>query len=152
MKRIPLVKSVMTPFPHSIDVDDTVEKAATMMIDHGIRHLPVTDGGKPLGILTDRDIRRALAQHPGTAGAEVPLSGTASASPRVRQIANLDGYIVDLRAPLDSVILDMARQHLTTALVVQDERLVGILTASDAFRYLGKLLGALFPRGRGDAA
>jgi CBS domain-containing protein len=128
----------MTPFPHAIDVGDTVENAARMMAEHDIHYLPVTDGGNPLGVVTDRAAKRLLARRPGHAS--------------VRDVANLDIHIVDLLAPLDAVILEMARQHVTTALVVREGRLVGILTASNVFTYLGKLLEALFPRGSGDAA
>jgi CBS domain-containing protein len=132
----------MTAFPHSIDVDDTVENAAKMMAEHGIHHLPITDRTKPIGVITQRAAERLLAK----------LSAHAAEQTRVREVADLDIYVVDLLAPLDRVILEMARQHVTTALVVREKRLVGTLTASDVFSYLGRLLGALFPRGSGDAA
>jgi CBS domain-containing protein len=149
MKPVPLVKSVMTPFPHSIDVDDTVENASKMMAEHDIHHLPVTERGKPLGVVTDRAVNRLLAERAAHSGGG---SHSRDGSPRVRDVANFDILVVDLLAPLDGVVMEMARQRLTTALVVREERLVGILTAGDVFTYLGKLLGALFPRGSGDAA
>ena len=138
MKRIPLVKSIMTPFPYSIDMDDTVDNASKMMITHDIHHLPVTDKGKPVGVITDRDIKRALDQQFVTPG---------NGEHRVRHIANLDTYIVDLAAPVDSVLLEMARQHIATALVVREGTLVCIFTSTDVFTFLGKLLATLFPRG-----
>jgi CBS domain-containing protein len=143
MKRIPLIKSVMTPFPYSIDMDDTVDNASKMMVEHDIHHLPVTDKGKPVGVISDRDIKRALDQQFVRAG---------ESKHRVRHISNFDTYIVDLAAPLDSVVLEMARKHTGTALVVRGGRLVGIFTASDACRYLGKLLSSLYPHGSDDAA
>jgi len=143
VKRIPLIKSVMTPFPYSIDLDDTVDKASAMMTEHNIHHLPVTDKGNPVGVISARDIKRALDQNFVHAGEK---------EHRVKHIANLDAYIVDLTVPLDSVVLEMAQQHTGTALVVRKGRLVGIFTATDACRYLGKLLRAFFPRGSDDAA
>jgi acetoin utilization protein AcuB len=143
MTRIPLIKSVMTPFPYSIDVDDTVDNASKMMVEHDIHHLPVTDKGKPVGVISLLDIKRTLDQQSARAGKDKHL---------VRHIANLDSYIVDLATPLDNVVLEMADRHIATALIVKQGRLVGIFTSSDAFSYLGRLLSALFPRGSDDAA
>ena len=143
MKRIPLIKSVMTPFPYSLDMDDTIDAASKMMAEHDIRHLPVTDKGRPVGVISSKDIKRALdTQHSGS-GEEDHL---------VRDIANLDIYIVDFAAPLDDVVLEMASQHNATALVVRKGRLIGIFTASDAFKCLGHFLKTLYPRDGDDAA
>ncbi len=61
-------------------------------------------------------------------------------------------YVVELSEPLDIVVLHMARQRIDSALVVKNERLVGIFTMTDACRFLGGLLRSLFPRGQGDDA
>ena len=140
MKRVPLIKFIMTPFPYSVDMEDTVDAASEMMAQHGIRHLPVTDRGKPVGVVSDRDVRRAQSEQPPEGGG------------RVRDIADLDAYIVELTVPLDSVVNEMARRHIATGLVVRDGRLVGIFTSTDVFTYLGKLLATLYPRGSDDVA
>lgn len=143
MKKIPLIKSVMTPFPYSLDMDDTIEAASRMMAEHDIRHLPVTEKGRPVGVISRKDIKRAF---------EATFADTAERQSRVRNIANLDTYIVDFAAPLDDVVLEMASQHNATALVVKKGRLVGIFTASDAFKCLGHFLKTLYPRDGDDAA
>ena len=56
-KPIPQIMKHMTPAPHSIGSDQTIATAARMMNEHHIRHLPVLNGGRLLGILTDRDIK-----------------------------------------------------------------------------------------------
>jgi len=143
MKRIPLIKSIMTPFPYSIDMVDTVDSAKMMMSKHDIHHLPVTDKGKPVGVISNRDIRRAFDASSARKGND---------QRHVRDIANLDTYVVDLRAPLDTVVLEMARRHIHTGLVVKEGRLIGIFTATDLFKYLAMLLSVFFPRGSDDAA
>ena len=45
MKRIPAIKSVMTAFPYSIDIDAPIEEAIEFMRRESIRHLPVTENG-----------------------------------------------------------------------------------------------------------
>src|SRR5262245_25386025 len=52
------VSQWMTPGPETIDDDDTIEQAAVLMIHGGFRHLPVFSGGKPVGILSIRDLVR----------------------------------------------------------------------------------------------
>ena len=56
MKAIPSVRSVMTPFPHFVEVDESLLRARVMMVEHDVHHLPVQDQGRLVGILTDRDL------------------------------------------------------------------------------------------------
>lgn len=51
-----LVNDVMTGSVETIGVNDTVQVAAARMAEHSIGALPVVDGGRLVGILTDRDI------------------------------------------------------------------------------------------------
>jgi CBS domain-containing protein len=60
MMHIPSIGSVMTPFPYVVQVDDSLLVARTLMVEHSIRHLPVKDGDTLAGVLTDRDLKRAL--------------------------------------------------------------------------------------------
>jgi CBS domain-containing protein len=70
----------------------------------------------------------------------------------VKQGPIRQAYIVELTEPLDVVLLHMAKTNVDCALVVKDERLVGIFTRSDACRCFGYLLRTLFPRGHDDDA
>ena len=54
------VGDFMTPHPETIEPDDTTEHAAVLMIHGGFRHLPVVEGGKVVGILSIRDLMRAV--------------------------------------------------------------------------------------------
>ena len=51
-----VVHEWMTTEPETIDPDETTEHAATMMMHGGFRHLPVTEGGAVVGILSIRDL------------------------------------------------------------------------------------------------
>lgn len=52
------VRERMTYNPDTIESSDSVEHAAVLMIHGGFRHLPVVDGGAPVGILSIRDLVR----------------------------------------------------------------------------------------------
>lgn len=140
---MPLIKSVMTPFPYTIEVDASLVAAQAMMRDHGVRHLPVTRGGRLVGLLSERDLRRLLDP-----GQEWPAGDSVA----VGDAALFDPFVVGMSSPLDDVLLEMAERRIGSALVVKDGRIAGIFTATDACRVLAEQLRALFPKGDGDAA
>ena len=139
MKEIPRVKSVMTPFPFSVEVSDPQSRARAMMDEHDFRHLPVMRRGELVGVVTDRRVRESLERAGGRTG-----------EPTVGSVTDGDALVVDLSARLDSVALEMAERHVGSALVVKDGRLAGIFTATDACRCLGRYLRAEFPLAGGD--
>ena len=46
---------VMTPEPHTVDPHKSYGYALVMMQEHGFRHAPVIENGKPIGIVTSRN-------------------------------------------------------------------------------------------------
>ena len=54
------VGSWMTHDPETIEPGDTAGHAAAVMIHGGFRHLPVLEGGLPIGILSIRDLMRTV--------------------------------------------------------------------------------------------
>ena len=141
-KEIPAVKSVMTPFPYAIDQKESLDQAKEMMSTHRIHHLPVMDEGTPLGIIRYRDLVRTLERDRGSDGSTV----------RVADVPREEAYVVDLSAPLDRVLRQMADRRFEAALVVKDERLAGIFTLTDACRCFAASLRQQFPASGGDEA
>jgi acetoin utilization protein AcuB len=143
MDHIPSIGSVMTPFPYVVQVDESVLAARALMVEHEVRHLPVKDGGTLLGVLTDRDLKRAL---------DPSLGLPPKAELFVRDVFTPDAYIVDVSQPLDAVLDHLSSQHIGSALVTKHGRLVGILTLTDAARLFCRHLRSLFPHHSGDDA
>ena len=56
------VSQVMTPDPLSIGPETTVPEAMRMMNDYRLRHLPVVDGDDLIGIVSARDLTRAVVR------------------------------------------------------------------------------------------
>jgi len=135
MQGIPPIKAVMTPFPYSIESGEPISMASDMMQQHAIRHLPVMEAGKLVGMLSDRDVR--LVQDPKQ-----------KAPPDDRTVGDIctrDIYVVQLTDPLDRVLTEMAKRNIGSAVVVKQGRLAGIFTVTDACRLYGELLQSLFP-------
>ena len=62
MAHVLLARDVMKK-PITINLDEDLADAASIMIKHGISGLPVVDDGMLKGIVTKTDIIRALADH-----------------------------------------------------------------------------------------
>ena len=58
MKRIP-VRSYVSPGPATVSTDADVEDAAGLMLTLGVRHLPVVDGRRAVGMVSMRDLLAA---------------------------------------------------------------------------------------------
>jgi CBS domain-containing protein len=135
LHHMPTIKVAMTPFPFFVDIDAGVAEARTTMRENGIHHLPVTEDGALVGVLSARDVRLLEVSRRG----QTDL-GT------VRDGCVRDVYVVDVDTPLDEVLLAMAEAHRDAALVVmKNAKLAGILTTSDACRLLADLLRQRFP-------
>lgn len=143
MKRMPAIKSVMTPFPHAVDVDAPILEAQAFMREHHIRHLPVTESHRLVGILTDRDIKLYLGPE---------LAYPRAAETRVRDVYLEHAYVVDLNERLDVVLQHMADHHIGSVLVTRNERLAGVFTVTDVCRSFAAFLRDPFRPADGDDA
>lgn len=131
------VGDVMTKHPLVVDLDAPVRVAADLMRSKGIRHLPVVDAGAHvLGIVTDRDLRHAvflpaLAGHAGLAPHRVKAL-------RVRDVMTWSVVTTHADIELVQAALTMFQRRIGSLPVVEDRRLVGILTEQDVFAALKK--------------
>jgi len=123
-QKIPAIETVMTPLVYAVDIDDPVESAEDLMIEHGIRHLAVTDSDDLVGVVSDRDI----AFTPNAPELAIRSKLT------VREICSLDVYSVETDEGLDGVLQTMSERHLGAALVTRQGRIAGIFTTTDACR------------------
>lgn len=133
MSEMPRIESVMIDAPISIDIADPVRVAQDTMIDHEIRHLPVLDGERLVGIITDRDV--AILETD-------PEWERRAAKLQVRDICALDFYAVEPDASLDEVLSEMAERRIGSAIVTRKGEIVGLFTATDACRCFAEHLRA----------
>jgi acetoin utilization protein AcuB len=128
-KPIPPVSKFMTTTPVSIKSDASLAEAEKMMNEHSIRHLPVVDGQKLLGIISDRDVN-FVESFPDVDPRQVLVGRTMRGTP----------YSVAPETPLDEVAFTMAEERYGSAVIVQNGHVVGIFTTVDACRCLSELL------------
>lgn len=127
-----LVKDWMTADPIIISGRDTLPDAYWLMIQHDIRRLPVVDDGKLMGILTMEDLRRVKPSN--NIGVNIiRISDVLSQLP-VRQIMTPDPFTTHPGDTLLQVATVMLEHKISALPVIEDERVVGIITESDIFR------------------
>jgi len=143
MKRIPTIKTVMTPFPYSIEPKASAQEAQELMSEHGIHHLPVTEEGALIGMISSDDINLLLDKE---------LTKGKSKSLKVRDAMVEDNYTVDLSERLDSVLHRMAEHHLRSVVVTRNGKLVGIFTQIDACAAFAEFLREQLRRSGGGTA
>jgi acetoin utilization protein AcuB len=130
MKQMPQIQKVMTAMPHSVRKDLPIKDALGMMREHHIRHLPVQEGGKLVGVITDRDVKLA-------SGFNDSIGLT------VEEVMSPEPYTAVPETPLDHVVREMAAHKYGCAIIQQKNgKVVGIFTATDGMRAFGELLQA----------
>ena len=124
---MPTVHRYMTFDPYTVSARDSMTTAHRIMREHDIRHLPVVDDTRLVGIVSDRDLRlRAVSSDPDAiAVQEVMTTCVLSVTPHT---------------PLDEAIELMSTARCNSLVVIGKDGVVGILTASDALFALTDLL------------
>ncbi len=122
------VRDVMSAVPLTIAIDQTLADARSRMLALDVRHLPVLAEGRVVGMLSERDI--GLAAGLGMALENVSVGSAMSAGP----------FTVRPDEELQTVLRVMAERKLGSAVVVRDDRLVGVFTSTDALRLLSQLI------------
>jgi acetoin utilization protein AcuB len=124
-----VIKHWMTTSPHSIGRDQTLGVAHKLMREHGLRHLPVLDGGKLVGLLTQRDLYFLES-----------IRGVDMEADRVEDGMSQDVYCVAPDARLAEVVREMAEHKYGCVVVVDAGRVVGVFTTTDAMGLLADRL------------
>src|SRR5215211_7473653 len=118
---LPRVRDLMTSAVVTIEPQASVVDAAKKMIQEEKGPLPVVEGdGRPVGMLTDRDII-----------ARVVAEGHDPGSVTVEDIATRELVIIRPDQDADEAAVLMAEHGLDRLLVVEGERLVGIISEAD---------------------
>jgi acetoin utilization protein AcuB len=116
--------------PVFVDEGDSMKKAMDLLKEHEIRHLPVLrDGERLVGILSERDIKQA-SPSPATA-LEIREIYYLLDKVKVKQIMTRRPYTVSSTAPIEEAALIIREKKIGCLPVVDDGKLVGILTETD---------------------
>jgi CBS domain-containing protein len=121
-------RDIMHPGAECITEDDTLATAAQRMRDLGVGSLPICGADDRLhGIITDRDIVvRCIAE------------GRDPAQMRAADLAQGAVYWVDAAAEVDEVLREMEDHQIKRLPVIDNHRLVGVISEADIARNLSE--------------
>jgi len=122
---MPPISRFMTRQPWTISSRGSLAQARELMHEHSIRHLPVVDGDKLVGIVSDRDLHQPWL----------------STNMHVHDVMSDHVYAVRSDAGVDEVAETMSEHKYGAVVVVTGPGgVIGIFTSVDACRVLAEVL------------
>jgi len=130
VRQFPVVRQYMTATPHTIGPTSSLAAARRIMVQHQVRHLPVLDGGRIVGQLSERDLFLVES-----------LPNVNPTDVRVEEAMVQNVFTVGPDTPVGEVVETMIERKLGSAVVCEGERVVGVFTTIDALQALHETLG-----------
>jgi len=133
------VREWMTPDPFTLTEGDRVKTAVQHLLSAGIRHVPILRDGALVGIVTDRDLRRALPSV--EAGASPERYQAFMERTTLGDIMTVDPVTCTPDTDIADAVEIFVERKLGAIPVVDDDELVAILTQIDVLRAFLEILG-----------
>ena len=143
-----LVQDVMQTKLHTVTPATTLPDALGLTSQRGVRHLPVLDGERLVGILSDRDLKRAMASSATTLEAR-ELTYLLDRV-RVEEIMTRTVITIGRMCPIEEAARLMVQEKIGALPVTEDGQLIGLVTETDVLRLFVRALGAGEPSTRLD--
>jgi len=128
-----IVGKRMTRNPKTVSPDDPLSFAARVLREHRFHHLPVVEGGRLVGILSDADLRDSSY---GT----MPVEGGTAEDLPVREAMRTEVWSVTPDDSVEDALLILTREKFGALPVLSGDRLVGIITRADLLNAFVDLL------------
>jgi CBS domain-containing protein len=113
------ISEILKKEPITLDINSSIQQAASVMSEHRVSSIMLTEDGKLSGLVTDRDLRsRCVAQ---AKDVSLPVSEIMS-----RELITMRSDDLVLHA-----LMTMTKTHVNHIPVVDDGNIIGMLTASD---------------------
>src|SRR5918911_2241801 len=141
-----LVSDAMSREIVTLSPDETAATALALCRERRIRHLPVLQRGRLVGIVSDRDLRSS------TPALGDPDRAAALQRILVEDVMDHEVVTADPEDPIEQAANTMRERKIGCLPVLEGDELVGIITASDVMDALVFLVGAHEPGSRMEVA
>ncbi|HUU49552.1 MAG TPA: CBS domain-containing protein [Nitrospinota bacterium] len=125
----------------TVTKDIDIESAYKVMRKHSIRHLPVVEGKKLIGIVTDRDLRQSLI--PWKSSEKEREFYYFSKEVRIEEIMTKDPVTITPDTDIEDAARLIHRYKFGALPVVKDGNLVGIITHMDILEIFIEIMGII---------
>ncbi|WP_022855236.1 CBS and ACT domain-containing protein [Thermodesulfobacterium thermophilum] len=138
-----LVKKWMTEHVITLEEEEPITRAIQLLKEHQIRRIPITRGGKLVGIVTQTDIKEATP--PQFAGVDLKELYDLFLSLKVKDIMTPDPITVSPEDTIEKASVLMLENKISGLPVVNENNyVIGIITQTDIFKLFVQLTGAYF--------
>ena len=129
------VHRIMSVSPVTVRMDDALSRVKELFDSHHFHHLLVVDGERLVGVVSDRDLLKALSPHIGTVSETA--RDLASLNKRVHQIMSRHPIVLRPTASIREAI-EIFNTHAISCIPVVDaeNRPVGIVSWRDILKSL----------------
>jgi acetoin utilization protein AcuB len=134
-----LVRDRMTPNPITITPDTSFPEAFRAMRENRIRHLPVVEKEKLIGVVAQTDLLHA-SPSPATSLSVFEINYLL-ANLHVREVMTAPPVTVSEDAPIEEAARVMVEKKIGCLPVMRDGELAGLITESDVFEVFVEILG-----------
>jgi CBS domain-containing protein len=128
------VRDMMTQNPATLERNETLDLAESVMNLGRIRHMPVVDDGKVVGIISQRDLFRSALITALGFGRKV--TSALIKTIKVKEIMTEKVITISPNASIKDAARQMIDKKIGCLPVVEEDRLIGLVTETDMLRYV----------------
>ena len=134
------LRDLMIIDPITVDPDEEIEYAAQLIYNHKIGGLPVTKDNKLVGIITDRDLKRASASDANSL--EIHELVYLLSKIKVKEIMTKEPITIPLYYTLEETSRILLEKKISGVPVVDEQgQVIGIITRDDLLKVLINMTG-----------
>jgi acetoin utilization protein AcuB len=133
------VSDWMTKKVFTVSPEESISNAAKLANDKNIKHIPVVKGDRIKGILSDRDIKEYVPSK--ATSLDVYELHYLLAKTKVKEVMKKKVYTTTSDTPIEEAALTMHDMDIGCLPVVDNNRLVGIISDRDIFEVLVDITG-----------
>ena len=123
------VRDIMEKNVITIDINETANNAANQMKENDISFLVIIKNGKPVGVVSERDFVQKLC-----------INNQNSSDVKISDIMSYKFRWVNPTTKIEDAIQKMLNNNIRRLLILDDEKLVGVITQTDLASYLREKL------------
>ena len=123
------VRDIMEKNVITIDINETANNAANQMKENDISFLVIIENGKPVGVVSERDFVQKLC-----------INNQNSSDVKISDIMSYKFRWVNPTTKIEDAIQKMLSNNIRRLLILDDEKLVGVITQTDLASYLREKL------------
>jgi len=123
------VRDIMEKNVITININETANNAANQMKENDISFLVIMKNGKPVGVVSERDFVQKLC-----------INNQNSSDVKISDIMSYKFRWVNPTTKIEDAIQKMLNNNIRRLLILDDEKLVGVITQTDLASYLREKL------------